>query len=245
MSGVSGGGCHVSGVRCWVSGVRCQVSGVRCQVSGVSLSACQRSQITIHHSQFSKRQSLLIFILLLFLLTACYSTPPVVKVGLVAPFEGEHRAVGYDVIYSARLAVRELNEQGGIGGYRVALVSLDDRGEVELARATAVSLINDPDVVAVVGHWQVETTAAAAELYEQAGVPFIALTEADVQSPDSLDEAFRQGYESVTPFDEQAGDYAGGAYRAFQEIWSWLETAVGQDADLTRQSVHTVCLPIC
>ncbi|MCP5097251.1 MAG: ABC transporter substrate-binding protein, partial [Chloroflexi bacterium] len=66
---------------------------------------------------------------LLFLLIGCASVAPVVKIGLVGPFEGQHRAVGYDVIYSARLAVREINAAGGIGGHRVALVALDDSGD--------------------------------------------------------------------------------------------------------------------
>ena len=75
-----------------------------------------------------------IFLVSVFLLSGCASVQPVVKVGLVGPFEGANRAVGYDVIYSARLAVREINEAGGIGGYRVALVALDDSGDPQLAQ---------------------------------------------------------------------------------------------------------------
>ena len=47
-------------------------------------------------------------VLILVLLTGCLQTPPhVVKIGLVAPFEGRYREIGYDVIPAARLAVRE------------------------------------------------------------------------------------------------------------------------------------------
>ena len=67
-----------------------------------------------------------VFLLALALLAAgCASVDPVVKIGLVAPFEGRQRAVGYDAIYSARLAVREINAAGGVGGHRVVLVALD------------------------------------------------------------------------------------------------------------------------
>jgi ABC-type branched-subunit amino acid transport system substrate-binding protein len=62
-------------------------------------------------SHYSLHPSL--FLLLLFL-TNCTSVAPVVKVGLVGPFEGRHREIGYDAIYSARLAVREINQAGGI-----------------------------------------------------------------------------------------------------------------------------------
>ena len=65
--------------------------------------------------------------------TGCQKTDPVVKIGLVAPFEGRYRPIGYDVIYSARLAVREINAAGGIDGHRVALVALDDGGDPQLA----------------------------------------------------------------------------------------------------------------
>ncbi len=56
----------------------------------------------------------------------CMGVDPVIKIGLVGPFVGKNRDVGYDVIYSARLAVREINKKGGIDNYRVALVALDD-----------------------------------------------------------------------------------------------------------------------
>ncbi|MCZ7669454.1 MAG: ABC transporter substrate-binding protein [Chloroflexi bacterium] len=92
------------------------------------------------------------FFLFLPYLTACYSVDPVIKIGLVAPFEGENRALGYDAIYAARLAVRQVNEAGGIGGYRLALVALDDSGDTGLAQGAAKALVADPGVVAVVGH---------------------------------------------------------------------------------------------
>ena len=98
--------------------------------------------------------------------SGCSIAPPVVKIGLVGPFTGRHRVIGYDVIYSARLAVREINESGGIGRYRVALVALDDFGDPELARENALTLSRDPAVVAVVGHWLPETTLAANPIYD-------------------------------------------------------------------------------
>src|SRR5919108_607445 len=69
-----------------------------------------------------------------FVLTACVPvTRPVVKIGLVAPFEGRYREVGYEVIYAVRLAVREANAGGGVAGYSVELTALDDGGDSALA----------------------------------------------------------------------------------------------------------------
>ena len=53
-------------------------------------------------------------------------TRPVTKIGLVAPFEGELRSVGYEgALYAVKLALREQNEQDGVAGWNVELVALD------------------------------------------------------------------------------------------------------------------------
>ena len=115
--------------------------------------------------------------LLIFLLTACLppALPPVLKIGLVAPFEGRYRYVGYDAIYAARLAVREINERGGAGGYRLELAAYDDRGDAELARTAARNLAVDPAVVAVLGHYRQESSLAAQAIYVEAGLPWLAI----------------------------------------------------------------------
>ena len=188
----------------------------------------KRLLFIIHHSSF-----------IIFLLSGCASVAPVVKIGLVAPFEGQQRAVGYDVIYSARLAVRQINAAGGIGGYRVALVALDDGGDPEMAREAAQSLALDTAVIAVIGHWQADTTQAAAPIYAAAGLPFLPAGEAPIgpYDPALLPADFRQAYAAVTPFDETAGPYAGSAYDAFQLLWPALELAVANDGEITRQTV--------
>jgi ABC-type branched-subunit amino acid transport system substrate-binding protein len=110
------------------------------------------------------------------LLSACSVvrvTRPAVKIGLVGPFEGAYRYVGYDAIYAVRLALREANAAGGVGGYSVELVAYDDQGTISGARTAARNLTLDSQVMAVIGHFRDETTVAAREIYVQAGVPLI------------------------------------------------------------------------
>ncbi len=97
--------------------------------------------------------------------------PGIIKVGLVAPFEGSYRHVGYDAVYAARLAVREINAAGGIDGRQLELVAYDDRGDAALAAQIAANLIIDPDVVAVIGHYRPRTSASAGTVYAEAGLP--------------------------------------------------------------------------
>jgi ABC-type branched-subunit amino acid transport system substrate-binding protein len=181
------------------------------------------------------------FCLLIFAFLVSCSVDPVVKVGLVAPFEGENRAIGYDAIYSARLAVREINAAGGIGGHRVALVALNDNSDTGLAQENAKSLAVDLSVIAVIGHWLPETTAVATPIYAQANLPLIPVGKAPFLeiSSDTLPAEFRAAYEAVTPFDETAGEYAGSTYDAFQLLWQALEVAEQTEGNITREGVQT------
>jgi ABC-type branched-subunit amino acid transport system substrate-binding protein len=169
----------------------------------------------------------------------CASVAPVIKIGLVAPFEGRHRSVGYDVIYSARLAIREANASGGIGAYRVSLVALDDFGDSEIAPDTAASLVIDPGVVAAVGHWLPETTDAAETIYRASDLPFVAAgkTPLGAVDPASLPDDFRQAYAAVTPFDEEAGPYAQSGYDSINLILAAMAVAWQKNGTIDRQGV--------
>ncbi len=131
-----------------------------------------------------------LLLLAVFLLTACTaSTQPVIKIGLVAPFEGRYRPIGYEAIYAARLAIREINARGGINGRRIELVALDDRGEPEKAVTAARQLVLDPQVVAVVGHLRPDSSSAAMRIYCDARLPVIIIESA----VNACEGAFVQG----------------------------------------------------
>ncbi|MCS6964055.1 MAG: ABC transporter substrate-binding protein [Thermoflexus sp.] len=97
----------------------------------------------------------------------------IVYIGLVAPFEGRDRAIGYDVIFGARLAVRAWNAAHPQGPF-VMLVALDDQGDPALAQERARQIASHPGLMAVIGHFRPATTKAAAPIYRAAGIPLIA-----------------------------------------------------------------------
>ncbi len=201
-----------------------------------------RSAASLRPWQFARclANVVLLLAVLFGLTTGCQSVAPVVKIGLVAPFEGRYRDIGYDVLYSARLAVREINAAGGIGGTRVALVALDDGGNLEYAQATARSLLIDPNVVAVVGHWLPDTTQSVGALYDQNGLAFVAGgKEPFAQSdPALLSPEFVAAYETVTPFAETPGPYAQSAYDAFQLLFRSFAAAQEMKGEIDRPSVR-------
>jgi len=127
------------------------------------------------------------------LLAACQlSGPrPIIKIGLSAPFIGFDESVGYSVIGAVRLAIRERNLAGGVAGYSVELVALDDGNEADVAAQRAREMIIDPLVMAVLGGFDGPAALSAATEYEQAGMPFVALTGADVLTERGFGAVFR------------------------------------------------------
>ena len=101
------------------------------------------------------------------------SIKPIVKVGLVAPFEGLYRPLGYEVLYAVKLAIRERNASGGVAGYMVELVALNDDNQPAVAAQRAREMAVDPDVVGVIGHFSSPATLAALEEYRRAGLALV------------------------------------------------------------------------
>lgn len=177
-------------------------------------------------------------VLLAIFLSACQQAAPVAKIGLVAPFEGRQRDVGYDAVYAARLAVREINGRAGPEGLRLELVALDDSGDADLARQSAASLVLDPAVVAVVGHWNDETTEAARQIYVDNDLVLLTMGHAPFErvEPAQLPQEFLDRYAELTPFDEVAGPHAGPTYDAIFLLFGALELAE-TNGEISRQSV--------
>ncbi|MFQ5811682.1 MAG: branched-chain amino acid ABC transporter substrate-binding protein [Anaerolineae bacterium] len=119
------------------------------------------------------------------------STRPVVKIGLVAPFEGLYRHLGYDVLYAVKLAVRERNAAGGVSGHKVELVALDDGNDPAQAPLQARKMIVDADVMGVIGHFSDETTLAALDEYHRAGLALITPVAANAVTERGYPEVFR------------------------------------------------------
>jgi branched-chain amino acid transport system substrate-binding protein len=93
-----------------------------------------------------------------------------VKIGLTAPFEGLDRPLGYEALAGVKLALSERNATGGVGGYKVELVALNDFNEPNEARLQASEFAADPAVLGVVTGWTEETARASLPVYRQVGL---------------------------------------------------------------------------
>jgi ABC-type branched-subunit amino acid transport system substrate-binding protein len=184
----------------------------------------------------------IVAVMMLILLVGCTRSPQVVKIGLVAPFEGENREMGYDGIYAARLAVREFNANPTKSGVKLALVALDDSGEADTAAGNGRALAADPSIIAVVGIGDERTRLATAESLTQAGISFVhtGVFPFEPTDPANYSTEFRQAYAEVTPFDEEAGELAGSVYDAFQLIIAGVEGLEQENRPITAESMAQI-----
>ena len=121
---------------------------------------------SILHSQFS----IFFFLSILiapFFLTGCSlenytDTRPVVKIGLIAPFEGLYRESGYAALAAMRSAIADspLPAQVRI---EILPLAVDDSADPERAGRAMAKMMADPAVAAVVGPLFPTTGAAAGE----------------------------------------------------------------------------------
>jgi ABC-type branched-subunit amino acid transport system substrate-binding protein len=121
-----------------------------------------------------------------YLLSACAmpgDAAPVVKIGVIAPFEGAGRPLGYAVLPAIKAAVAEVNASGKLGRYKVMVVAFNDDLYGPTATAQAKALALDPEVLAVVGPWSAETAAAAEPILVGAGLPVLTAADTSVPPP--------------------------------------------------------------
>ena len=154
----------------------------------------------------------------LLMAAGCYgSTPPVVKIGLLAPFEERYRDDGYSALQAVRSALQERNAAGGVAGYQVALVALNDNGRPGEAGQRAADLAVDRDVLGVIGPLRDDTAAAAGPVLAAQGLSWIPLA-------------------SPGPAGRPA-DWAAAAASAANRLLDAMERAGQQGAGLTRPAV--------
>lgn len=88
---------------------------------------------------------------------------------------GPAGALGDPEAKTLEMLVEELNGKGGINGETVKLVLYDDAGDPNKARTFATRLVEDDEVVAIIGGTTTGTSMSILAIAEDAGIPFISL----------------------------------------------------------------------
>jgi branched-chain amino acid transport system substrate-binding protein len=130
--------------------------------------------------------------------------PAEVKVGLLVPLSGPWARFGEIMRRGAELAVRHINERGGIaalGGARMRLVVLDAGDSTEKAKNAAQRMVaQEPEMVAASGAYLSSFTLAVTEVTERAELPVLTLSYSDLITG--------RGFRYVFQTSSRAGDQA-------------------------------------
>jgi branched-chain amino acid transport system substrate-binding protein len=131
------------------------------------------------------------------LLRTAWAEDKVLSIGMTFPITGT-LALQAGVVRDAVLcAISEANEKGGIAGYKLRDVTLDDASpttgqyDPALAATNARKLLQDPTVIAAVGPLNSGSAKAVSPIYSQGGMATIS---GSATNPDLTDPKFAQLY---------------------------------------------------
>lgn len=103
------------------------------------------------------------------------ANPPEILVGHIHPLSGFLGFDGQELRKGLLLAVKEVNEGGGIkslGGAKLKLLDADSEGKPDLA-VSAVERLDRAGVVAILGCYQSSVTLVATQIAEKQRIPFV------------------------------------------------------------------------
>jgi ABC-type branched-subunit amino acid transport system substrate-binding protein len=94
--------------------------------------------------------------------------------GQSAALDGPAQELGRNMRRGIKAAFMEKNQQGGVHGRKLGLISLDDRYEPELAVTNSLRLIHEEEVFALIGAVGTPTSRSATPVAAEANVPYVA-----------------------------------------------------------------------
>jgi len=114
----------------------------------------------------------------------------VIKIATQSPLSGGMSAVGTDIKNGAQLAVEQLSGPLVKLGFKVELAPFDDQGNPDTGVANAKSIVADPAILAIVGHYNSGVQIPSSEEYHAAGLVNISPANTNPKVTD-------RGYEEV------------------------------------------------
>ncbi len=146
------------------------------------------------------------------------------KIGFIGPLTGDNANYGIRCSNAARLAIDEINANGGIDGKQLELIAEDSEGTVDKALASYEKLAYMDEVCAIIGPVFTSPALAVAQRCQEDGIVMISpsathkdVTAQPATNPDGLNYVFR-----TVPSDALQSEVAG---HYFYEVLGYRQLA--------------------
>lgn len=165
----------------------------------------------------------------IFALAACGGEDEPIRIGWVGPLSAGATSEGEEMLAASRIAVEEINAEGGVLGRNVELVVRDTMADPDVGAAAMEDLIDEEGVVAVVGEVHSSAALTEIEVAHDRGVPFVVADAwTDEITAAGFDEVFRIAPANSLIY-EQVSDWLVDV--GFQQVAAVVEdTAYGTNA---------------
>lgn len=107
-----------------------------------------------------------------------------VKIAVPSPYTGAAAAYGDNVKAGVELKVAEINKAGGVNGAKVEAVYLDEQCDPKEAATVSTKIVQDKEIVGIVGHLCSSAHLAALPNYLRSGIAAITPTATSVSISD-------------------------------------------------------------
>jgi branched-chain amino acid transport system substrate-binding protein len=155
-----------------------------------------------------------------------------IKIGMSGPTSGAEAYFGNTWMNGAEMAIKEVNEAGGIAGRKVVLVRQDDQGDPKQGTLVAQRFCDDDGMQAVIAHFNSGVTIPASDVYNRCAMPQV--------TNSSNPKVTAAGYKNL--FRPIANDYMQGGIPADYavDVLKAKTTAIVHDKQAFGQGVSDV-----
>jgi branched-chain amino acid transport system substrate-binding protein len=113
--------------------------------------------------------------------------PTTVKIAAEGPFTGDQASIGAGALQAIKLAVKDFNKAGGVGGTQVQLLVWDDQHNAQTAQTLQAQGTTDPTVLGIVGPMNSGVVLGSVQGLQSATppLPFVSESASNVKVTDS------------------------------------------------------------
>jgi branched-chain amino acid transport system substrate-binding protein len=146
------------------------------------------------------------------LIAGCGPQEKTVKIAVALPLTGDIASLGQGIKRACELAMEEANKSQRFQGFRLKMISFDDRSDPKEAVDVANRIVSDSNVVGVIGHFNSGCSIPASQVYARGNLAMISPAASNPKlTGQQLDPSWRYGKTifRVNTTDDVQGAFAG------------------------------------